>query len=152
MTEEQEKLGFREWTSHYEKEQEADRDKINTLADGLSKVNQSVGRLTANVETLIENQKGMFNRINRPTQWGTLVAAAALVAIILGLVTGPMKEEIDNLETKVILETERNIELHIMFNNRLGEQIKTSTANETNIQWIMKMEDRLNRRLHREPQ
>ena len=150
MTEEQaERLGFREWTTHYEKEQEADREKINTLADGLSQVNQSVGRLTANVETLIDNQKGMFNKINRPTQWGVLVAAAALVAIILGLVTGPMKEEIRDIEASSRLETNRNIELHIMFNRRLGEQIKLSTANETNIQWLAKIEDRTNRRLHR---
>jgi X-X-X-Leu-X-X-Gly heptad repeat protein len=146
--EQQEKLGFREWTIHYEKEQEADREKINTLADGLAQVNQSVGRLTANVETLIDNQKGMFNRINRPTQWGVLVSAALLVAVILGLVTGPMKEEISDLEAKVAMETNRNIELHIMFNNRLGEQIKLSTANETNIQWIIRMEERTNNRLH----
>ena len=118
MTEEQqERLGFREWTTHYEKEQEADREKINALADGLSTVNSNLGRLTANVETLLSNQKGMFDRINRPTQWGVLVSAALLVAVILGLVTGPMKEEISDLEEKVTLETNRNVELHIMFND-----------------------------------
>ena len=149
MTEEQqERLGFREWTSHYEKEQEADREKINALADGLSTVNTNLGRLTANVETLLSNQKGMFDRINRPTQWGVLVSAALLVAVILGLVTGPMKEEISDLEEKVILETNRNVELHIMFNQRLGEQIKLSTANEINVEWIKRMEDRMNRRMH----
>ena len=147
-SEEMDRMGFREWTSHYEKEQEADRDKINTLADGLSQVNTNVGTLTANVEQLIDNQKGMFSRINRPTQWGVLVSAALLVAVILGLVTGPMKEEISDLENQVRQETERNIELHIMFNQRLGEQIKLSTANATNMEWVKKMEDRYNSRLH----
>jgi len=145
-------LGFREWTSHYEKEQEQDREKINDLAASVATINQSVGALTADVRTLIENQKGMFNRINRPTQWGVLVAAAALVAVVLGLVTGPMKEEIGDLEDKLILETNRNIELHIMFNQRLGEQIKLSTENHTNIEWIKRMEERVNRRMHRELQ
>jgi len=142
------KLGFREWTAHYEKEQEADRDKINALADGLAAVNANLGRLTANVETLLENQKGMFTKINRPTEWGTLIAAGALVAITLGLVTGPMKEDIAEVAGKLALETERDIELHIMFNNRLAEQIQLATENHTNIEWVMKLEDRLNDRLH----
>lgn len=142
MTEqESEKLGFREWTAHYEKEQELQRDQLGELTSNVS-------TLTADVRTLMDNQKGMFNRINRPTQWGTLVASAALLAVVLGLVTGPMKEEIGDLEDKVAMETNRNIELHIMFNNRQSEQIKTSTANQTNIQWLMLMEQRLNDRIH----
>ena len=92
----------------------------------------------------------MFDRFNQPTEWGVLVAAAALVAVIRGLVTGPMKVDINVLEARVTLETNRNVELHIMFNQRLGEQIKLSTANKTNTEWLMKLEDRYNRRTHSE--
>ena len=144
---EQGKMGFREWTSHYEHEQEADRDKINALADGLATLSSNMGALTANVNTLMKNQEGMYNRINRPPQWGVLVSALALVALALGLVITPIKEELTQVKAEQRMEAERNVELHIMFNQRLGEQIKISTANETNVKWIEKMESRMNIRM-----
>ena len=50
MTEEQqERLGFREWTSHYEKEQEADRIKANKLQEVVSNLSTNVGALTADL-------------------------------------------------------------------------------------------------------
>jgi len=145
----EERLGFREWTTHYEKEQESDRKKIGTLVEGFTEMSRSIGALSADVRTLMENQRGMFDKINRPTQWGVLVSAALLVAVILGLVTGPMKGELENVKEELTLETRRNLEVDLMFNQRLGEQIRVTTANEVNLQWMMKVEERMNQRLHK---
>ena len=127
--------------SRYVKEQELHSKQLSELT-------ADVSSLSADVRTLMEGQKVVSSRLNRPTQWGVLVSAVALVAVILGLVTGPMKEDHRSLEAKVAMETERDIDLHIMFNNRLGDQIKVSTANETNIAWLMHLESRTNARLH----
>jgi len=147
-SDEAQKLGFREWTSHYEKEQEADRDKINALADGLSQVNQSVGRLTANVETLIENQRGMFSRINKPPQWGIMISGLMLMALVLGLVTAPMKDDIRHIEDTQLMEIEKQLDVHIFMGGRINELTEQTTENKVNMEWVKMLEGRLDGRLH----
>jgi len=145
-------MGFREWTAHYEKEQIADREKINGIADIVGQMAGQVSKLTAHVESLIDNQKGVFQRINRPVQWGGLVSAASFVAILLGLVVLPMKEQIFELKESVQEEVQRNLKLHMMFVEQQQElAVKTAvdtTRNQTDIKWLMNMEVRLNDRLH----
>ena len=151
----QEKMGFREWTSHYEREQEADREKINALAEGLAVVNQNVGKLTANVEILIDNQKGMFSRMNRPWQWGVVVAAFAAMftvsgvfATVLTLSLDPVKKQVDRMYDVGNREVERNLDLHMWFRESI-EEIREQDANmQARIEWLEKLEQRQNDRLH----
>ena len=152
---EQEHMSFREWQTHYEKQQEADRDKINTLAEGLTLVNQNVGKLTAHVETLIENQKGMFSRMNRPWQWGVVIAAfvamftvSGVFATILTLSLDPVKSNIQVLDLAHARDVERNLELHMWFRESIEEMREGDANMEARIQWLEKLEERINERLH----
>ena len=123
MTDEQlEKMGFREWTSHYEKEQEADRDKINRVVEGLGALSGTVSKLSANVETMMESQRGVYSRINRPWQWGVVVAGftallslAIIMTTVMTLTVNPIKDSMKHMEAQYQLDVARNLELHIWF-------------------------------------
>ena len=148
MSEEQEKLGFREWTVHYEREQEADRDKINTLTDAISSINSNVGALTANVQTLMDNQKSMFQRINRPANWGIFGTFAAVIFMVVGLVVSDLKDNIDSIETHQALDIERNMTLHMWFRDEIAKNSVEAAAHAVDIEWIKKLEERMNGRIH----
>lgn len=152
---EQEHMSFREWQSHYEKQQEADREKINTLAEGLTLVNQNVGKLTAHVETLIENQKGMFSRMNRPWQWSVVVAAfvgmftvSGVFATVLTLSLDPVKANLEAVQQTHARDVERNLDLHMWFRESIEEMREGDADMEARIQWLEKLEERLNNRMH----
>ena len=143
MVDDAEAQVFREWLGHYEKERESDRKRINQLTDNIATINQSVGALTADVQTLINNQKGMFDRINRPTQWGVLVSAAAFVAIVLGLVIAPLKQDLELIRQYDRAETEHNLSQHIAFEVKTDDTNVLVTRNQVDLEWMAKMEERL---------
>ena len=153
--EESQKLGFREWTVHYEKEQEADREKINQITNIIGTLGSQVSKLSANMETLIDNQKGMFSRINRPWQWGVVVsifmglfAMSAMFATMATLIVGPIHNNLKQLEIIHSRDVERNLDLHIWFRETLANMQVSDAKEAANIAWLMKMEERLNNRLH----
>ena len=147
-SEQTEQAGFGDLVTHYEKEQEVQREAITALAKGLSEVTQSIGKLTAHVETLIDNQKGMFDRINRPTQWGIFATFAGVIFLVVGLVITEIKDSIDQLQDQQVTDAARHMEYQMWFRESLEGNRVLSTQNETNIQWLMKLEDRLNARIH----
>ena len=153
---EADKLGFREWTAHYEKEQEADRDKINTVVDGLGNLSGEVRALTANMNTLMDNQKGMFNRMNRPWQWGVVVAAfiamfsmAAMFGTMASLIVGPIHDNLVHLESVHARDVERNLALHMWFRDSLNVLEQDAAESKKDREWLSKMEERMNLRLHK---
>ena len=158
MTEEQqERLGFREWTTHYEKEQEADRDKINSVVESVGSLSNVVHRMSANMETMLDNQKGMFNRINRPWQWGVVVAIfmaifsmSAMFGTMATLIVGPLKESISHTDNVHALDVERDLALHIWMRTSIDTNNEALAANQVDIDWLKKMESRANRRIHSE--
>lgn len=150
MTEEQEKMGFREWTTHYEREQEADRNKISDLTEAVSNINSNVGALTANVRTLMDNQKSMHNRMNRPTNWGVFATFAGVIFMMVGLVVSSIKDDINHIERQTSIETERNLELHMWFRDAIAKNGEEIAAHHIEVEWVKKMEDRMNRRIHNE--
>lgn len=149
MTDEQaERLGFREWTTHYEKEQQADREKVNSLVGAVSEVNASLGSLTADVRTLMENQRGMAERMNKPANWGIFATFAAVIFMIVGLVITDIKENIGKIEAHQALDIERNLALHMWFRDSLDTNNEALAAHETELKWFHKMEKRMNQRMH----
>ena len=151
----EDKLGFREWTSHYEKEQEADRDKINSIVETVSTLSGVVNRMSASVEALTENQRGMFSRMNRPWQWGVVIAGftamlsmSAIMSIMLNLTIDPIKDSMRHVETQYQLDVARNLELHIWFKETQEEVQKDIARVRTHVEWLSKMEERMNNRLH----
>ena len=168
MNEEQlDHLGFREWTSHYEKEQEADRIKANKLQEVVSNLSTNVGALTADVRTLVENQKSLFNRQNRPWQWGVVVAGfmamfsmSGMFGVMASLIVTPIQDSIEHqsaVHAKDLLalsdvharDVERNLELHMWMKTTLTEVQIADAKADTDIKWLMKLEDRYNSRIHK---
>ena len=144
------RMGFREWTDHYEKEQEADRNKINDLTNAVSTINQSVGALTADVRTLIENQRVTATRLNKPANWGIFATFAAVIFMVVGLVISDIKENIGKIEAHQALDITRNLELHMWFRNSIDNNNEALASNQTDLNWLKKMEARINRRFHHE--
>jgi len=154
MTDE-ERLGFREWTTHYEKEQEADRDKINSVVESVGQLSGVVHRMSAVVESVAENQKATFSRLNRPWQWGVVISVfmalfsmAAMFSVVASLIVGPINAGQARAERTHARDVERNLELHMWFRETIaGMQVGDAEA-KANIAWLLKMEERLNNRLH----
>ena len=161
-------MGFREWTSHYEKEQEADREKINEIANIVGSLGGQVSKLSANIETLMENQKGLYDRMNRPWQWGVIVAAFALMlsmaglfATVLTLTVNPVREALHELAETSTRINQRNYEYHINQNSEHKADLKemvlyreqqaaANARQAANIEWLRRLEERGNRRIHGE--
>ena len=132
-------MGFREWTEHYEKEQELQRDQIGDLT-------KAVSSLTADVRTLVENQKSLFGRINRPPPVAAYVSALlASIAVMISfstLLVGPIKEEIDHMQAAALREATHNTQLHEQIQEDVERTIeKTATVTEAS-RWLEKLDDR----------
>ena len=148
--EESKSLGFREWTVHYEREQEADRGKLNALTEAVSNINSNVGALTANVNTLMDNQKGLSDRVNRPANWGIFATFAGVIFMIVGLVVSGIKDDIGHMEIQHALDIERNLSLHMWFRDSIDDNTVQISRNEVNMEWAKVIEERYNRRIHQE--
>lgn len=157
MTEhDKEKMGFREWTAHYEREQEADRDKLNDLASIVGNVSQTVGKLSANVETLMDNQKGMFNRLNRPWQWGVVISVAiglvsmsGMFATILTLTVNPIKDALAETSVEHKADRSNQMDINIWQREAIEKNREDTIRNATDLDWIKKLEERVNNRAHK---
>jgi len=157
MTEDQaDKLGFREWTSHYEKEQEADREKLNSVVESVGILSGIVNRMSASVEALTDNQKGMFTRLNRPWQWGVVMAGfmamfsmAAMFGTMATLIVGPIHDNMEHQAELHQADVERNLELHMWFRETIAHLERENASSVKDREWLRLMEQRMNERLHR---
>jgi hypothetical protein len=141
----EERMSFREWTEHYEKEQENQRAQISDLMTAVSS-------LSADVKTLTESHRGILSRLNRPQPVAAYVSALlASMAVMISfstLLVQPIKDNVQEIRTSAALEEANNLQLHIM----LKEDIERNTAGlarETEAQrWLEKLEERYNARIH----
>ena len=139
---EQEKSIY-EWTARFEKQLDRQGQQIDSLAAAISQVNSAlsadIAKVTANVETLLNNQSSIFNRQNRPFQWGAFVSALIGVGVFAGLALAPVQEKLDDADA-----------FHKDTITHLVQDAREMGALEARVEWLMMMEDRLNRRLHNE--
>jgi hypothetical protein len=156
-----------EWSAHYEKEQDATSARLNTVVDGLGSLEGIVSRLAANMETWIENQRSMGHRMNRPWQWGAVVGVfmglfsmSAMFGVMATLIITPINDNIQHqaathtqditrVEVAYARDVERNLELHMWFRETLADIQVSDAKTETNIEWLMKIQDLTNERLHK---
>jgi hypothetical protein len=158
MTEEQaEKSGFANWTKHYEKEQEADRLKVDHVVDTMSQLGSGLSRLEALMESWIESQRGVTSRLNRPWQWGVVVAAFMVIfsmsgafGVIANLIVTPIHATLDRVQIHSMSEEEKYLKLHMWFRDQLEAQAVKDAEMEIEIKWLKLMEERVNGRIHAE--
>ena len=162
----EEKLGFREWQPHYEKQQEADRLKVDHVVDTVGQLSGVVSRMSAVVETVAENQKGMFTRLNRPWQWGVVVAGFMMVFSMSGmfgvmatLIVNPIvdsinhgaemhSQDIKRVEVAHARDVERDLQLHMWFRETIASQEVETGKLQVKIEFLELMEERVNGRIH----
>ena len=134
----EERMSFREWTEHYEKEQETQRAQIGDLT-------KIVHSLSADVRTLVDNQRGMFSRMNRPQ--GPLLAAGLAIAVsVIGvlatfiqLTVTPIKEELVRIhEADLRYRQSTDDVLTMLADNQSHNQADVAVSREAQ-RWIEKM-------------
>lgn len=79
---------FQAWLKQYQHDQELIHSNINALT-------RDVGELTATVRSLVDNQKGLFTKANRPLQWGAIGTGFGLLIMMASLLVAPMLKESD---------------------------------------------------------
>jgi hypothetical protein len=125
-------INFAEWVEQYAHEQSVQNKNINQLT-------KDVAELAATVRQLVDNQKGLYSRQNRPINWGAILTAIGMAAAFVALLVAPMKAE----DVR-----QHNFDLKAM--EHMVDSAALMAGQEKDIEWLMKMEDRLNRRLHRD--
>lgn len=115
---------FRQWLDQYQRDQEIQNHNINQLT-------RDVAALTSTVQSLIDNQKGLFSKANRPLQWGAIGTAFGLLIMMVGLVIAPMQTED---------QRQRNFDKDVMVH--LIEDGHNMGALEERTRWLMRQEER----------
>jgi hypothetical protein len=147
MEKQEPSMGFREWTEHYEKEQDTQREQISELT-------KNVSSLSSDVRTLVENQRGFHSRLSRPVAPVMIAAFAVLISMssafagILALTIKPIKDSLSHMESSILREDERNLDLHQWIVDSDTQSAIRIAKLEENARWVEKLEDRYNSRIH----
>jgi len=118
------------WTERYEKHLSRQSDQIDSLT-------RDVSALSADVRSLMKNQESLFAKTSQPFQWGAFISALGVVAVGAGLLISPIHREID--------------ELRVFQKGTLQHRIDDAAdmaAAQKDLEWLAKMEERLNNRIH----
>ena len=116
---------------------ERSEKELAQLIGVVSKQGESIASMITTVETTGKQIGELFHRTDRPVPWGVLVSGIGLMIVIMTLAFAPVVSNILELKTfdKFILK-------HIAEDSReMGEM-------STNIEWLKKLEERLNGRIH----
>ena len=133
-------MGFREWTEHYEKEQESQRQQIGDLT-------KIVSSLSADVRTLVENQRGMFSRMNRPqgpiifAGLAIAVSAIGVLATFIALTVSPIKDELIRLNASELRYRESTDNVLTMLADNQNELHSLSAKRTETDRWLERFID-----------
>jgi hypothetical protein len=130
-------------------------DQIKLITQNQQDIASSVSKLTATVEGLTEGQRGMFSRMNRPWQWGVVLAAfmalasfSAMFGTVLTLSLNPIRDNLTHMEANHLRMEEKELALHMMLKEDIeNNQIEIARLQEGN-RWMEKLEERYNMRIH----
>lgn len=120
------------WLERLQHDQEIQNKQIGELT-------KNVSALTSTVEAIVIAQRDMFSRANRPYPWGAVVGGFTLLGILAGLLVAPIQAALDRHDGSIMLLHELNrqgVEYHL-------KEARDEGAQSANIEWLMKMENRL---------
>lgn len=123
--------------------------RVTKLEEGQTRLLSSTARIESLVESLSNGQKGVYNRMNRPWQWGVVIAAfAAMITLstlfnqTLNLTVTPIAESVLALE-EVVLNDRETYLATLMKNSDGVEEIRIASAvNAESIRWLGILEQR----------
>jgi hypothetical protein len=122
--------------------------RVTRLEEGQAQLLSVTARIESMVESLAVNQKGAIDRINRPWQWGAVIAAfaaivatAGIFATVLALTVDPIRENIEHLQQD-----------HNEFHERIRANERASAIGERDRYWLQRRGDATHREtMHDEP-
>ncbi len=146
---------FGNWLSRFEHDQDTQNKQIGKLTDMVTSLATTVGGLVSAVQSVTDNQKGIFHRQNRPPQWGAIIGALTMIVVFAGLLIAPMKRQDELIMLALTRVIDRVEYLDERVNYKLFTHLEDDAYNtgkhDTQIEWLAKMEDRLDRKIHGEP-
>lgn len=124
-------------------------NRVTKLEEGQQTLIAGMSRIETIASQLIDNQKGVFNRINRPWQWGVIVAVfAVLVSLasvggtIITLIVTPIKETIADIQEEDTTMDNRNRNYHDAMTNEIHKNAIDAAVNREALRWLEKVEER----------
>ena len=134
-------MSFREWLPTYEREQEHHSNQIAGLIANHGQLAAEVATISANVQTLLNNQTTISERMNRPWQWGVVVAVflgifsmAGAFATVLNLSRTPIKSQLSQQHE----HTER---INSYFEERMNNVEALAAVSSNDREWLEKVSD-----------
>ena len=130
---------FGDWPDQYSRDQEITIHAQEIQNQHISQLTKDVADLAATVRAVVENQKGIFGRQNRPIQWGALIGGFTMLGVMAGLLITPIQRDTDALRAYDINDMKHRI-----------EDAREVGILQEKTRWLERMEDRTNRRIHGE--
>ena len=127
--------------------------KLESRVTELEKGQQTLIAVTTRIETmasqLMDNQKGVFGRLNRPWQWSVVVAIFAGLFTLVGgmstalvLVVDPIKSTIADIQQNDKEADDRNRAYHDKIIDESHDNAVQIAVNKESIRWMEKLEER----------
>ena len=144
-------MSFREWLTTYEREQEHHSNQIAGLISAHSQLSSEVATISANVQTLLNNQSSLSERMNRPWQWGVVVAVflalfsiSGAFATVLTLTVNPIKDSVTHAANEHKAERENQLKINMWMREYMENNRNDITSNKETLRLLEKLEARYN--------
>ena len=123
--------------------------RVSRLEETTSNLLSSTSKIESMVETLVSSHQGTQQRLNRPWQWGVVIAGfvalitmAGLFNQTLALTVEPMKENIDQIHESALRYRESTDEVLTMLASNQNQLHERVSSVATDIKWMEKLEAR----------
>lgn len=128
--------------------------RVSRLEEGQHQLIGTLSRVESIVETLASNQKAVTGRINRPWQWGAVVAGfvaimsmAGVFATVLSLSITPIQAGLTHIEETALVDQASNKQQHHLYESRLNSVEAAAATYAEALRWNEKMGDRNNNQI-----
>jgi hypothetical protein len=128
--------------------------RVTRLEEGQTQLLSTTARIESLVENLSNGQKGVYNRMNRPWQWGVVIAAfAAMITLAtlfnqtLTLTVEPITESVARLEEVMLKQQETVAESLLLHEEEITRNSMTSAVNAESMRWLETLEARGHRHI-----
>jgi len=111
---------------------------LSTLVTVTSKQGEQLAAIITKMETMGKQVGSLFNRSDRPTPWGAIVAGISLTVMIMTLAFAPVISNVIELKA---------FDKYMM--RHLEKDAYEMGVHDTEIAWLKKMEERNNRNIHK---
>lgn len=112
--------------------------RVTRLEEGQATLLAATARIESMVENLAGGQKGVYDRMNRPWQWGAVVAAFVAIMSLAGVFGTILNLAISPLEQALL----RHHEDDKQFDDRLNAVEAQAAVGERDRYWLEKMTSR----------